>query len=265
MKQYKIFHPFILSFFSKSLYHDVARNWKGIGFLYLLLLVTNVSIIVTAQFHKALKGVHEDEDMKSFIEQVPDITLKNGRISINKPQPYIINDPSQDDNPFIIIDTTGNYTSLEGTNARVLITGSKIYTQDRIYDLSDLSEIGEFTVTRNGVSRVIKIFSNWFAFILFPFIVIFIFLFRIVHILIFALIGILISKIIKVNLIFEQLMRLSAISITPVILANIILSFFNFKIPFWFRLGISLGYLFYAIKVNAQTDLSQEQSSGSVS
>lgn len=39
MKNYSVFHPLYLSFFSKSLYQDVAKNWKGTGLAYLLLLL----------------------------------------------------------------------------------------------------------------------------------------------------------------------------------------------------------------------------------
>lgn len=256
MKRYKVFHPFVLSFFSKSLYQDIAQNWKGSGFLYLFLLVLICSIPITVKFHLALSDVPAEID--PVIQQIPDITLKNGTISIQEPQPYFINDPSQQDSPVIIIDTTGKYTSLEGTDARVLVTGTKVFAKDRIYDLSGFSEIEKFTVTKEGIGAVIKIFCDWFALISFPFFLIFLYLFRIVHVLIFSVIGLLFAKILKVSLIFGQIMRLTAAAITPVIIAHLIVSFGNGTIPFWFRLGITLGYLFYAIKVNARNNLSHE-------
>jgi hypothetical protein len=39
MRRYSIFHPLVLAFYSKPLYQDVGRRWKGTGLGYLLLLL----------------------------------------------------------------------------------------------------------------------------------------------------------------------------------------------------------------------------------
>ena len=49
MKRYSIFHPLVLSFFSKSLYRDVGKNWRGTGLLYLLLIIALLWIPSTDQ------------------------------------------------------------------------------------------------------------------------------------------------------------------------------------------------------------------------
>jgi hypothetical protein len=38
-KKYSIFHIPVFSFFSRELYRDVGMHWKGVNFLYLLLLL----------------------------------------------------------------------------------------------------------------------------------------------------------------------------------------------------------------------------------
>ncbi|MFH1379138.1 MAG: DUF1189 family protein [bacterium] len=256
MNQHKIYEPLILSFYSKSLYRDVAKNWQGTGFLYLLLVAGVAAFVTTVKFHRELSKI--PSETAPIIAQVPDIRIQQGKISIEQDEPYFINDPSQDLNPVIIIDTTGKFTSLDDTDAQILITEKKIIARDRIYDLSALTEIEKIKITKEGITKIVRLFSQWFAVIALLFIFVFIFVFRIIHVLIFGLFGILFSKIMKLNMNFEKLMRLSAIAITPVIIANILLSFLNVQIPFLGGLAISLIYLFMGIRFSAQQDAEQQ-------
>src|SRR2546426_3324312 len=57
MRRYGILHPLLLSFFSRSLYRDVGRTWKGIGFLYLLLLLALSWVLVTIHLHRMVSGL----------------------------------------------------------------------------------------------------------------------------------------------------------------------------------------------------------------
>ncbi|MGI9066569.1 MAG: hypothetical protein ACR2HX_09210 [Pyrinomonadaceae bacterium] len=57
-------------------------------------------------------------------------------------------------------------------------------------------------------------------------------------------------------------LNLAAISITPVLILNLLLEFVPVHIPWWSLLGIviALAYLFFAVKVNAEPeDLPQYQ------
>ncbi len=47
MRKYTIFHPYVMSFFSKDLYRDVGQNWRGIGAFYLLVLLIISWVFVT--------------------------------------------------------------------------------------------------------------------------------------------------------------------------------------------------------------------------
>jgi hypothetical protein len=58
------------------------------------------------------------------------------------------------------------------------------------------------------------------------------------------------------NLSYKTLLRLSAIAITPVLVLNLIFEFVPLHIPRWSLLGIviALAYLFFAVKVNADSE-----------
>ena len=78
--------------------------------------------------------------------------------------------------------------------------------------------------------------------------------------LIYALIGLLFARMLNANLDYKALMRLAAISITPVLVLNLLFDLIPLYIPGWFLLGIviELVYLFVAVKVNAEPDVPQD-------
>jgi hypothetical protein len=102
----------------------------------------------------------------------------------------------------------------------------------------------------------LEILGRWFGLVLYPLAVIFSFIFRAIQILIYALVGLLFAQILHANLNFKTLMRLAAISITPVLVLNLVFEFVHVHIPGWWLLGIviALGYLFFAVKVNAEPE-----------
>ena len=96
---------------------------------------------------------------------------------------------------------------------------------------------------------------------LYPLGILFSFIFRAIQLLIYALIGLLFAQMLNANLDYKTLMRLAAISITPVLVLNLLFEFLPVRIPGWWLLGIviELGYLFFAVKVNSEPDVPQYQ------
>ncbi|WP_298622569.1 DUF1189 family protein [uncultured Legionella sp.] len=93
-----------MSFYSKRLYIDVGKRWKGIGLLYLLLVVAVLAIPYSVNMSKEF-----DKDFQELflvpIKQLPTIYIQNGEVTFDKPMPYFIkNDKGQ---IVTIIDTTG--------------------------------------------------------------------------------------------------------------------------------------------------------------
>ena len=124
MKRFSIFHIPVLSFFSKELYIDVGLHWKGVNFLYLLLLLAICWIPTMIGIHVSFLDFIDNE-APAVVEQVPEITITNGEASIKEPQPYYIKDPENGD-VLAIIDTTGTIDSLEDPNAICLLTKSRV-------------------------------------------------------------------------------------------------------------------------------------------
>jgi hypothetical protein len=256
MKRYSIFHPLVLAFFSKSLYRDVAKHWRGTGLLYIFVILALVWIPTIIKGQLGMSRWVEG-DSKELTKQIPAITISKGQVSTDVATPYFIKD-LKTGTDIAIIDTSGTYNSLDKTDAKLLLTKSKMImsksaTETQTYDLSGVQS---FYVDRARVENWLAAARRWFVPVLYPLAVIFSFIFRAIQILIYALIGLLFANMLHAKLSYKTLMRLSAIAITPVLVLNLLFEFVPIRIPWWFLLGIviALGYLFFAVKVNADAE-----------
>lgn len=257
MKRYSTLHPLLLSFFSKSLYRDVCVNWKGVSFIYLLLLLALSWIPIMVKMHTRVSDFLNQEAPK-IVKQVPVITIFKGEVSIDEQMPYFINDPD-DDKPFIIIDTTGRIVSLESTDARILLTKSNLImrknaTETRIFDLS---QIDDLVIDRTRIYNWLETLKKWVAIFLYPFVLILSFAYRTMQVLLYAAIGILLAKNLEADLRYRSLVSLSIIAITPVVVLNTVYNYVDVKIPLWWFICflIAMGYLYFGIKANAEKEI----------
>jgi hypothetical protein len=241
-----------MAFYSRSLYRDVGKHWKGVSFLYLLLLLAICWIPIMFKMHSAVSRYVADEVPK-IVRQVPVITIDKGEVSIDGEMPYIITEPESDE-PFIIIDTTGEYASLENTPARVLITKKELImkkspSETRTFDLSDIEYL---KIDRQTVYGWIETFRDWFAFLLYPFLVIGSYVYRILQVLLYAAIGIAVARNMAVTLDYQSLLSLAIIADTPAIIVNALYNYGDIALPFWWLICfmISMGYLIFGIKAN---------------
>jgi len=254
MKEYTLFHPLLFSFFSRSLYRDVARNWSGVGFLYLLLLLSLAWIPATLTIHRTV-GVFTDRIGPMVLEQVPAITITDGEVSIQEPQPYVIQAPGTG-TPLAIIDTTGQISSLESQEAFILLTKHQIAIRQsagetRVYDLSGVKS---FTLDRARLEKWGRVLQTWMAFALYPFLLLGSFAYRIVQVLLYGAIGMIFARVEKADLEYADLVRLASISVTPPVILDTIRGSLGRPTGYlwWFVcFAIAMGYLFVAVRISA--------------
>jgi len=261
MKKFAIYQPLFYSFFSKALYRDVARNWRGIAALYLLLLVA-VSLIPMMWMMRSQFNFFVTEKAPGLIRQIPEMTISNGELSIDKTMPYVIHDPDTD-KPIIIIDTTGETQSILDTQAVILITKTKIISRSgkagEIRERS-LSQFPDMTVSKERVHQFILGTGYWALYFLYPFMVIFFFLVRLFLALIYGMIGMVFNKILGSGLTYQQVLRIVMIAITPSILIALLFRGFGVFLPYsyLFYFLVTLSYLYFGISANKSAAISEE-------
>lgn len=256
MRRYGIFHPLALSFYSSSLYRDVAEHWTGTGFLYLLLLLALCWIPPIVKFHRTTSGVL-DTLGPAVLQQVPTVTIKSGEVSIQEPQPYSVIVPGSD-TPLLVIDTTGASTP-ENTQAFLLLTRNQLAVRKNPHEtrLYNLAGVQDLTLDRAAAERVLGFCKRYLAFFSYPVALLGSYVYRILQALIYAAIGLLFASLLKAPLEFPELLRLACVAMTPAVLADTLRGIVGYPSSLvWLFLCflLAMGYLLFAVRVNSPLD-----------
>lgn len=102
---YSYFSAMILSFYSKYLYLDVAKRWRGLGLMYLLLLTAIGTIPYSLKTAYKFNEVFNVQVIEPLL-RLPSILVQGGRVKFDKPMPHFIRNSSGE--VVIIIDTTNS-------------------------------------------------------------------------------------------------------------------------------------------------------------
>jgi hypothetical protein len=238
------------SFYSRALYRDAALHWRTHAFVYLLLLVGVLTVASTVRMHYRIEA-YVRSSARRFVRQIPDITITDGRIAIDHDQPYIIHDPDSGE-PAVIIDTTGQFTSLENTGAVALLTHDRLIVKNSAREtrILDLSGIQAFHLDQPTIHRWLEAIRSWLALCLFPFILTGRFVFRALQVVVYGLIGLLIGRTLKADLPFQAATGMAVMALTPALLIDQILSLLDTPLPAWTLISflITLGYLYFGLK-----------------
>ena len=252
MKRYSTVHPLFMSFYSRSLYQDVAMNWRKISIFYLLLLLAVCLIPLTFKTRASVSDYVLREASK-IIKQFPVVSISKGQVSADVLMPYTIKDP-ENNASLIIIDTTGQVTSLAGSDALVLLTKTQlIFRKDQKETRTlDLSDIDSLVIDQPRLYDWMDTFLEYFPYILYPVALLFTFLVRISQAILFALVAIGFSNYLKLYFRYRTLLSLSIVSMTPAILLDTLYNYSGMTIPFWWLIdfALALGYLFFSLKSN---------------
>lgn len=256
MKKFSIFHAPLLAFYSKDFYRDICLRHKGTGFAYLLLLLAVCWIPSIVSVHMDISRL-VDNDAQLIVDQIPTITIVDGEASIEEPQPFYIVYPETDEDIFVI-DTTGLITSLADTDAKGIITKTDVIYQQSLTETRtySLAEIDEFTLDQDMIRPWLARVKMAAAPVIYLCALPCSFAIRIVQALIYAAIGIFLCNLCKTKRTYEELLRLSVIAVTPMIIIKTIIGIVDISIPFvglLYFLG-AMGFLFFGIKAAAAED-----------
>lgn len=252
MSQYNIFKAIIMSFYSKRLYQDVAVNWGGKAFLYLLLIVALSWAVHTVFYQLALNQAFNLYGGE-LISQFPTITLKDGKLSTPENHPYLIKNPVTKED-LILIDTTGQTTSLAQTKAAVLVTQTGVISQTKPNEM----RTDVFPAHLNAVIVPQKVQDYVAHYLGYAWIFIFIvsvigaYIFRIMQTLIYGVFGKIFAAIGNTPIRYIQVVQIAMVAITPGIIIRTILDVFGIMLPFENLLFFILAmlYMIYGIAAN---------------
>jgi len=242
---------------SGELYRDMGRHWPGIGLRLLLLVLAITWTLEGVKLHRGAVHFARDE-FPGVVQDFPPITIKDGIVSSPVQQPYEIRD-HESGKLFAVVDTTGKISSLDDTEAMILLTETKLHYRENNGNgqtkIQDLKQIKNFYIDKAVATSWVDWGARWAAAVLIPIAFIASFLYRLVQGIIYAAIGLIWNGAFNAKLSFAALMRLSFAAVTPVILLSTVLDLLNINVPLWplICLALAMVYLGVAVKANEQT------------
>jgi hypothetical protein len=255
MKKYS-WQAVYLSFFSRDLYGDVAINWKGVGYLYLLLLIV-VTTAIAAIVCQITWGALISQTVDPTINKVPKMTFDKGKLSIDKPSPYMF-----DLGPGTIVDfdMSDNAKFPDGKKG-FLITSTNVQSftesaaENQPLNFSSIPDQGAPTVIdQSTIQFGIGILKSSIGIGVFVVRGTMLMMLCIVQSLVYALIGLAVASAMKIDLSYGQLVRLTSIALTPGLIIDSINFCANSVIPAWgfISIFVAIAYLIFAVQANKQ-------------
>ncbi len=115
-----------MAFYSKRLYVDVAKRWRGVCFVYLLFMVGVASIPLTARLMYDYNQFIQDQVIAP-LATIPPLQLSNGLISLNAPMPYLVRSKTGD--LVAMIDTRAKGHGMKNMDPKLML----LVTRDKFY------------------------------------------------------------------------------------------------------------------------------------
>ena len=253
-RRYGLHHPYLLAFCSRSFYRDVIAHWRGLAFVHLLLLVLLSSAVYTLHFREMIAHFITAE-APAIIAQIPDIMIDGGRVRVTVEEPYAIRHP-ESGTLLAVIDTTGEISSLEQTEAVLLLTATRLAARIDAGEsrVLDLRQIESLRIDQTLVARWLEDFGHWAPFILFPLALGVSFLLRSAQALLYGGIGLALAALHNVSLPYGALVSVAIMAMTPFLLLDAVLLLLDVVLPVWGLVGflLAMAYMVFGIRAVAR-------------
>lgn len=237
--------PF-LAFFSKRLYRDIGRNWKGVNLAYLFLLLA--ICCVPFALHKRAEIVQSLEtNQVDILNQVPEIHILNGEAYVEAEMPYFIKNHAG--KPIAIIDTTGSMNYIDDPSVQVMLTANKLIIRRgrTLFNKFDLDAVEDLYIDKHVLNGWISGIKGSIAPLSYGIFLMLSYIFAVMAMTFVAIIGLILSNIMHSALSFKDTMRIAVTASTPAIIGLTVSAALGLSIPLYVFLAITLAYLLMGI------------------
>lgn len=250
-RKYTYIRTIFYAWFDKGLYREVANKWEGIASPYLLILLTFTWIPIF--FGSVIISIYikHSENYPKFIEQIPHVIIKDGKMKLNKASPHHIKDDKG--NKFLTFDINAKPKDIITMGTPVLFTKEQlVLILQNGPKVISLSKVGDWNFDGKSVDRFVTRVLYWLTMALTPILIVGSLMFRLAEALILAVFTWLFNLVMRTKLGFMACWRLSAVALTPAICLSCF-EYLNFQFTLtygWFVLLITLFYAGFAVYSN---------------
>ena len=230
--------------FNPAGYEKIVKQKFGQSFLYLFIFILIISAFFSVKFSATITQV-AGEFIEKVGENIPEINITDGVVSVPVEQPYI----HEVENYAFIIDTTGKITSLDGYDSGLLLTKNKLSYKDKSRmktETYDLSQVSSVHITPELLERGFKKGGKFLIPGLFMALVIYFLIAKFIQLFLFSLASLFTNQVKNKNLSYPELLNIGVYALTPPTLLAAIMILFDLRFPL-FALIYSLFYIFILV------------------
>lgn len=254
MNNFLALRTLYLSFYSRHAYIRAVKEWTGLSFGYLFMVVLFSTIAIGIWVHVWVNiGVQQLEKM--VLPQLPKLIFKDSVLTIDKPLPYtiIINEE-----PFIRFAETDAQSADTNDFVPVIVGKTKWsqYAANGRVTQADFAQNLNTIIEPLGVAKYVTWIKTYLGLTVGLILLPLHFTFVAVQTLILGLVGKLFASTMTYELNYPDLVRVSTVSVTPGIIVGTLLLVNNQFFGLWLGIyGImALAYLFYGVYSNKRFD-----------
>lgn len=223
--------------------------------LYLMLFIGSVIMIIAeAKLYDFAKDATE-----KLSSEFPNFELKDGRFVCEGAMPFIYNSKGS----IVIFDTSGKTNSavLDGFTSGVIVTETTVLfkksaSETRSYELN---EFNKFNITKGRLIELINFWTVPGLVMLFFVALLCIYAWKLIGVLTLSVIAMIINKIMKTNLEYQDLFKMS---IYAIILPTIIdsgLGIVDVTIPYFWVAYYAIAIFFLVQMIKGATEITEEE------
>ncbi len=247
IRKYNLLSVPFFAFFSKKVYREVGKNWRGMNMAYLFLLMAVCCLPPAVALRKHItEGLENNQT--HLINQIPDIQITDGRVLVDQREPLYIT--RKDGKSAMIIDTTGSMNYIEDPNVVALLMESSLIVRrgEKAFNTFDLSGVSDFYVDKHIVNGWLQTAKEAIAPISYSLFLMLSYTFALVALLLVSMISLIISAVMRHKLTFSTTLRIATVAATPSIILITLFSVLGLHIPEVIPMALTLVYLSIGIK-----------------
>jgi len=247
--QFRIYQALYLALFSGALYRDVARRWKGVAAVYVLLLVAVAWLPTSVRLQGAVLDFAEHY-APHVVEQMPVVHIDQGRVRVEAEMPYVIRMRGNEVR-LAVFDTTGATTTLEQAQAPVLLTATElIVREDGDIQHYPLEHLDGVRLDRESLAEWVAV-SRYLAVPFMSLVMVLVLsVYRVGEAFVFGALGWLLGRVRPPGLPYPSLVRIAAVAITPSVWCEVIAAMFGYAVPVPILLALTFAYLYFGVRAN---------------
>ena len=258
MKHINLLKAIPLSFYSKELYQEVAKLWRGRSFVYLLVVLAICLLFSTAaKTNRILNRILNNATQIS--QQMPVIHFEKGVASTVKEGPFFIK-AIKNGKVTAIIDAKNKFKNFRDSSAIILVQKNAVHVKHgkanvSVYNYSKTfgGDFGHEQFKRMLSKSKFKIYMLSYA-VFYLLGLIFLYLSYIFLVLIYSVIGLIFVNVFDRKLSYASVMSMGLVAVTPAIVFYMLLALFNLNFKYEYFVGflLSMLYVIYAVKCNPE-------------